>query len=93
MTAVIKVSWVMAGLHMDQWAGEDTGEAAAVVEARIGAEVESSGMTPDAIRSYRETFLAPVVEGLRTEAGAALARGGSWSKAAGPVLVVATPVA
>ncbi|MFD7442974.1 hypothetical protein [Streptomyces sp. NPDC059909] len=54
--------------------------------------VESSGMNPESAQHWRTDFLAPVVESLRTEGAATLARGESWSKAAGPFMVCASPV-
>ncbi len=48
-------------------------------------------MTAAATQHWQETFLAPVVNGLRTEGLSALSQGGTWSKAAGPMLVSVSP--
>jgi hypothetical protein len=80
---VIKLSWALIAQHVDDWTGDDTAEGAAVLEA--------SGMKPETIQHWRTTFLAPVIESLRNEGTAALARGESWSKAAGPFLACASP--
>ncbi|MGW0632605.1 hypothetical protein [Streptomyces sp. NPDC002758] len=89
---MIKMSWTLAGEHADEWTGMDAHEGAAVLEARVGAVVEASGMTADAVQRYREAFLTPVAENLRTTGRAALSQGKSWSTAAGPILVAASPV-
>ncbi|WP_030145788.1 hypothetical protein [Streptomyces violaceorubidus] len=88
---MIKLSWALIAQHVDDWTGDDTAEGAAVLEARVGAVVDASGMKPETIQHWRTTFLAPVIESLRTEGTAALARGESWSKAAGPFLACASP--
>ncbi|MEU0332664.1 hypothetical protein [Streptomyces sp. NPDC006193] len=88
---MITMWWALAGEHVDAWTGPGVHEGAALLEARVGAVVEGSGMPAGAARHWRETFLAPVAEGLRTEAEPALAHGGSWSRAAGPLLVCVSP--
>ncbi|MBT2364655.1 hypothetical protein J7E88_04815 [Streptomyces sp. ISL-10] len=88
---MIKMTWMLAGEHADEWTGPDAQEGAAILEARIGAVIEGSGMTADSVQHWRETFLAPVVADLRTEGQSALSHGESWSKAAGPLLVSASP--
>ncbi|MEV6651253.1 MULTISPECIES: hypothetical protein [unclassified Streptomyces] len=89
---MIKLSWALVAEHVDEWTGDDTAQGAAVLEARVGSVVESSGMNPESAQHWRTDFLAPVVESLRTEGAAALARGESWSKAAGPFMACASPV-
>ncbi|MEU4177743.1 hypothetical protein [Streptomyces sp. NPDC026589] len=86
---MIKLSWALIAQHVDAWTGDDTVQGAAVLEAKVGAVVDASGMKPETIQHWRTTFLAPVVESLRTEGTTALARGESWSKAAGPFLACA----
>ncbi|MBQ0986758.1 hypothetical protein KBZ10_20025 [Streptomyces sp. F63] len=89
---MIKMSWALAGEHADAWTGVDIQEGAAVLEARVRAVVEASGMTAEATQHWQETFLAPVVNGLRTEGQSVLSQGGgTWSKAAGPMLVSVSP--
>ncbi|URN16067.1 MULTISPECIES: hypothetical protein [Streptomyces] len=88
---MIKMSWALAGEHADAWTGADIQEGTAVLEARVRAVVEASGMTAAATQHWQETFLAPVVNGLRTEGLSALSQGGTWSKAAGPMLVSVSP--
>ncbi|MGW9023105.1 hypothetical protein ACWGQ5_02470 [Streptomyces sp. NPDC055722] len=90
---MIKLTWALVADCMDEWTGEDITEGAAVLEAKVGAVVDASGMQEQAIRHWCTDFLSPVVESLRTEGAAALARGESWSKAAGPFLACASPVA
>ncbi|MDX3093920.1 hypothetical protein PV703_10885 [Streptomyces sp. ME01-24h] len=89
---MIKLTWALVADRMDEWTGEDIAEGASVLEAKVGAVVDASGMQEQAVRHWRTTFLSPVVESLRTEGAAALARGESWSKAAGPFLACASPV-
>lgn len=81
---MIKLTWALVADRMDEWTGEDLAEGVAVLEAKVGAVVDASGMQERAVRHWRMDFLSPVVESLRTEGAAALARGESWSKAAGP---------
>ncbi|MFG2627013.1 hypothetical protein [Streptomyces sp. NPDC048473] len=64
---------------------------AAILEAKVGAAVDASGMQEQAVRHWRTDFLGPVVASLRTEGAEAIARGDSWSKAAGPFLACASP--
>ncbi|MFD7444178.1 hypothetical protein [Streptomyces sp. NPDC059909] len=89
---MVKISWALIAEHVDEWTGPDTDQGAAVLEAKVGAVVDASGMKPETVQHWRSDFLAPVVESLRTEGAAALARGESWSKAAGPFLACASPV-
>lgn len=91
MPGMIKMSWALMGEHADEWTGADTQEGAAVLEARLTTVVEDSGMTAETVQHWRSTFLAPVVEAVRTEGQAAMSRGAAWSKAAGPVLVSVSP--
>ncbi|MFJ4435711.1 hypothetical protein [Streptomyces sp. NPDC088923] len=88
---MIKLSWALVAEHVDEWTGDNLAQGAAALEAKVGTAVESSGMKPETVRQWRTDFLAPVVESLRTEGAAALARGESWSKAAGPFLACASP--
>ncbi|MFI7403097.1 hypothetical protein ACIBW9_21940 [Streptomyces sp. NPDC049541] len=88
---MIKMSWALAGEHADAWIGADVQEGAAVLAARVGDVIEASGMTAEAIQHRRETFLAPVVNALSTDGQSALSQGGTWSKAAGPMLVSVSP--
>ncbi|MFB7784351.1 hypothetical protein ACFC1D_16785 [Streptomyces vinaceus] len=88
---MIKLSWALIAQHVDEWTGDDTAQGAAVLEARVGAGVDASRKEPETIQQWRTDFLAPVVESLRTEGTAALARGEFWSKAAGPFLACASP--
>ncbi|WP_320776315.1 hypothetical protein [Streptomyces sp. CRN 30] len=89
---MIKISWALIAEHVDEWTGATADEGAAALEAKVGAVVDASSMPPRAKRHFRATFIGPVVEALRTEGAAALARGESWSKAAGPLLACASPV-
>ncbi|MER6348559.1 hypothetical protein ACWC10_22935 [Streptomyces sp. NPDC001595] len=89
---MIKLTWALVAEHADEWTGSDVAQGVAVLEARLGAVVDASGMNPQAIRHWRTEFLAPVVESLRTEGTDALARGETWSKAAGPILACASTV-
>ncbi|WP_330246120.1 hypothetical protein OHA33_25555 [Streptomyces sp. NBC_00562] len=89
---MIKLTWALIAEHVDEWTGDDTAQGAAVLEAKVGAMVDASGMRPETVQHWRRDFLAPVVESLRTEGTAALARGESWSNAAGPLLACASPV-
>ncbi|SCF94619.1 hypothetical protein [Streptomyces sp. Ncost-T10-10d] len=90
---MIKLTWALVGEHMDEWTGDDVTEGLAVLEAKVSAGVDASGMQESAVRQWRTDFLTPVVESLRAEGMGALARGESWSKAAGPFLACASPVA
>ncbi len=87
MRAMIKMSWTLIGEHADEWTGADTQEGAAVLEARLRTVVEDSDMTAETAQHWQATFLAPMVEAVRTEGQAAVSRGEAWSKAAGPMLV------
>ncbi len=87
MRVMIKMSWALIGEHADEWTGADTQEGAAVLEARLRAVVKDSGMAAETAQHWHATFLAPVVEAVRTEGQAAISRGEAWSKAAGPMLV------
>lgn len=90
---MIKVTWALVDQHVDEWTGNDVAQGAAVLEVKVGAVIEASGMKPEAIEHWRTDFLTPVVESLRVEGAAALARGEDWTKASGPFLVCASPVA
>jgi hypothetical protein len=89
---VIKVTWALAGEHMDEWQGATVEQGAATLEERVGAVLDGSGMQSHAVAGWRRDFLAPVVESLRTEGTGALSQGDSWSKAAGPFLACASLV-
>ncbi|SCF88663.1 hypothetical protein [Streptomyces sp. Cmuel-A718b] len=89
---MIKLTWALVAEHMDEWTGDDIAQGAAVLEARVGAVVDASGMKPETVEHWRTDFLAPVVDSLRAEGTAALAQGESWSKAAGPLLACASSV-
>ncbi|MFF5154874.1 hypothetical protein ACFY3N_01150 [Streptomyces sp. NPDC000348] len=89
---MIKISWALVADHVDEWTGADPQQGAAVLEAKVGAVADASGMKPETVQHFRSEFIAPVVESLRTEGAAALARGESWSKAAGPLLACASSV-
>ncbi|MGW7429630.1 hypothetical protein ACWGIN_08755 [Streptomyces sp. NPDC054861] len=89
---MIKLTWALIAQHVDEWTGDDTSQGATVLEARVGAVVDASGMKPETVQHWRADFLAPVVTSLRTEGAAALARGESWSKAVGPFLACASSV-
>ncbi|KUJ64316.1 hypothetical protein ACZ90_57065 [Streptomyces albus subsp. albus] len=96
---MIKMSWTLIGEHADEWTGADTQEGAAVLEARLRAVVEASGMTAETAQHWHATFLAPVVEAVRTEGQAAVSAGrgmeqGGRSGACSPLaypLAVAVP--
>ncbi|MEU7554281.1 hypothetical protein AB0B01_18420 [Streptomyces sp. NPDC044571] len=89
---MIKLSWALVAEHVDEWTGDDIAQGAAVLEARVSAVVDTSGMKPETVQHWRTTFLAPVVDSLRAEGTCSLARGELWSKAAGPLLACASPV-
>ncbi|MFD7750675.1 hypothetical protein [Streptomyces sp. NPDC059757] len=90
---MIKLSCTLIGAHADEWTGEDAHECAAILEARVGAAIDALGMAPETAQSFRETFLKPVAENLRTAGRAALLQGKAWNTAAGPILVAASPIA
>ncbi|MFF0204444.1 hypothetical protein [Streptomyces sp. NPDC005017] len=89
---MIRISWALIADHVDEWTGTDLDQGTAILEAKVGAVVDTSGMKPETMQHWRKEFLAPVVESLRTEGFAALGRGESWSKAAGPFLACASRV-
>ncbi|EFL15292.1 hypothetical protein [Streptomyces sp. C] len=88
-----KMTWALVAEHADEWTGDDFSEAAAVLDERVGAAVSVSGMNPDAQAHFRETFLAPVRDGIAGAGRTAVETGQGWDKAAGPLLVVLTPAA
>ncbi|WP_425580976.1 hypothetical protein [Streptomyces thermoalcalitolerans] len=79
--------------HMDEWTGDNFDEAAAVLDAKVGAVVSMSGMNPDAQARFRREFLAPVQDGIAGAGRTAVETGQGWDKAAGPLLIVLTPAA
>ncbi|MFF3946854.1 hypothetical protein ACFYYN_18755 [Streptomyces sp. NPDC001902] len=89
---MIRISWALVAQHVDEWSGTDLDEGAAVLEDRVRAAVATIGLKPEAVEHWWADFLTPVVDSLRTEGTAALARGESWSKAAGPFLACASRV-
>jgi hypothetical protein len=89
---MIRISWALIAQHVDEWSGTDLDQGVAVLEDRVRAAVDTIGLKPEAVQHWRTDFLAPVVESLRGEGAAALARGESWSKAAGPFLACASQV-
>ncbi|MDX2814642.1 hypothetical protein PV410_19080 [Streptomyces sp. PA03-5A] len=89
---MIRISWALMAQHVDEWSGTDLDEGAAVLEDRVRAAVATIGLKPEAVQHWWADFLTPVVDSLRTEGAAALARGESWSKAAGPFLACASRV-
>ncbi|MEU5398690.1 hypothetical protein ABZ348_05250 [Streptomyces sp. NPDC005963] len=90
---MIKISWALLDVHVDEWVGEDVDSGAAAFEAKVGSVVGASGMKAEAVRHWREAFLTPAVEALRVQGAGALERGESWSTAAGPLLVHLSPSA
>ncbi|WP_329022703.1 hypothetical protein [Streptomyces sp. NBC_00690] len=90
---MIKISWALMDVHVDEWIGEDVATGAAALEAKVGSVVGASGMKPEAVQDWREAFLTPTVEALRSQGAGALARGESWSTATGPLLVHLDPSA
>ncbi|WUD77284.1 hypothetical protein OG937_39045 [Streptomyces sp. NBC_00510] len=89
---MIRISWALMAQHVDEWSGTDLDEGAAVLQDRVRAAVATIGLKPEAVQHWWADFLTPVVDSLRTEGAAALARGESWSKAAGPFLACASQV-
>ncbi|MER5851007.1 hypothetical protein ABT126_29275 [Streptomyces sp. NPDC002012] len=87
-----KMTWALAGEHMDEWTGIGFGRAAHTLKERVGAAVEASGMTPEAQAHFRRTFITPTQKAICTEGYDALRAGHDWSKAAGPLLVALTPI-
>ncbi|NWF28278.1 hypothetical protein HW130_18720 [Streptomyces sp. PKU-EA00015] len=90
---MFKMTWALVAEHADEWTGNDFGEAAAVLNQRVGAAVTASGMNPDAQAHFRDSFLAPVRDGIASAGKAAVEAGRGWDTAAGPLLVVLTPAA
>lgn len=88
-----KMTWALVAEHADEWTGSDFREAATVLDEKIGAAVSTSGMAPEAQAHFRETFLAPVRDGIAVAGKAAVEAGRDWSEAAGPLLVALTPAA
>jgi hypothetical protein len=90
---MFKMTWALVAEHADEWIGDDFGQAASVLNEKVGAAVAGSGMNPEAQTHFRETFLAPVRDGIGREGRAAVEAGQPWDDAAGPLLVVLTPAA
>ncbi|MFJ9827674.1 hypothetical protein ACIRSU_25420 [Streptomyces sp. NPDC101160] len=88
-----KMTWALAAEHVDEWTGQDFTEAAAVLEREVGATVSASGMNEGGQMHFRETFLAPVRDGIPGAGREAVEAGRSWDQAAGPLLVVLAPAA
>ncbi|MFJ3974922.1 hypothetical protein [Streptomyces sp. NPDC090021] len=90
---MFKMTWALVAEHADEWTGAHFGEAAMVLDEKVGAAVAGSGMNPEAQAHFRDAFLSPVREGISMEGREAVGAGREWSKAAGPLLVVLTPAA
>jgi hypothetical protein len=88
-----KMTWALVAEHADEWTGDDFSQAAAVLDEKVGAAVTASGMAASTQDHFRETFLAPVRDGITSEGRAAVEAGHAWDDAAGPLLVVLTPAA
>jgi hypothetical protein len=88
-----KMTWALVAEHADEWTGDDFSEAAAVLDEKVGAAVTASGMAASTQEHFRETFLAPVRDGITDAGKSAVESGRDWSKAAGPLLVALTPAA
>ncbi|MFF9099671.1 hypothetical protein ACF1AU_03660 [Streptomyces rubrogriseus] len=58
---MIKLTWTLIAQHVDEWTGDDASQGAAVLEARVGAVVDASGMKSETVQHWRADFLAPVV--------------------------------
>ncbi|WP_328742205.1 hypothetical protein OG436_14310 [Streptomyces caniferus] len=86
-----KMSWAMAGEHMDEWTGAGFGQAAHALRERVGSAVEASGMTPEAQEHFRQSFIVPTQKAICTEGYEALRAGHGWTKAVGPLLVALDP--
>ncbi|MFE0104105.1 hypothetical protein [Streptomyces sp. NPDC059009] len=88
-----KMTWALAGEHMDEWTGLGFGQAAHTLRERVGAAVASSGMTPEAQEHFHRTFIAPTQKAICTDGCEALMAGRGWTTAAGPLLVALAPTA
>ncbi|MGW3113526.1 hypothetical protein [Streptomyces sp. NPDC001091] len=89
---MIRISWALIAQHVDEWTGTDLDQGATVLEDRVRTAVDTIGLKPEAVQHWKTDFLAPVIGSLRSDGAAALARGESWSKAAGPFLACASQV-
>ncbi|MFI6205877.1 hypothetical protein ACIBAI_05680 [Streptomyces sp. NPDC051041] len=88
-----KMTWALVAEHVDEWTGDDFGQAAAVLNEKVGEAVAGSGMAPEAQAHFRREFLAPVRDSITREGRTAVEAGQPWDGAAGPLLVVLTPAA
>jgi hypothetical protein len=88
-----KMTWALVAEHVDEWTGDDFTEAASVLDREVGATVSASGMNEGAQAHFRETFLAPVRDGIAGAGKEAVEAGRGWDRAAGPLLVVLSPAA
>lgn len=86
-----KMTWALAAEHVDEWTGENFTEAASVLDRQVAATVAASGMNDGAQAHFRETFLAPVRDGIAGAGKEAVQAGRGWDHAAGPLLVVLSP--
>ncbi|MFJ3638697.1 hypothetical protein ACIPRD_02960 [Streptomyces sp. NPDC090108] len=89
---MIRISWALIAQHVDEWTGTDLDQGVAVLESRVREAVDTIGLKPEAVEHWHTDFLTPVVDSLRTDGAAALARGESWTKAAGPFLASASHI-
>ncbi|MFG2209972.1 hypothetical protein ACIQK6_24010 [Streptomyces sp. NPDC091682] len=86
-----KMTWALLAEHVDDWTGEDFTEAASVLNRKVGVAVSASGMNEGAQTHFRETFLAPLCNGIAGGGKEAVKAGRGWNGAAGPLLVVLSP--
>ncbi|MFE3630770.1 hypothetical protein [Streptomyces goshikiensis] len=47
---MIKMAWALVAEHLDEWTGDDVERGAAVIEDKVGAVVDASGMPQGAIQ-------------------------------------------
>ncbi|KOG26840.1 hypothetical protein [Streptomyces viridochromogenes] len=88
-----KMTWALVAEHADEWTGSDFGQAATVLDEKVGAIVSASPMNADAQSHFLTTFLEPLRDSLASDGRKAVESGQRWSAAAGPLLVAVAPAA
>ncbi|SNS51132.1 hypothetical protein [Actinacidiphila glaucinigra] len=89
----MKMTWALAGQHVDQWMGDDFTEAAAVFRTRVIATMLAVGMKAEIRETFYENFIAPIGESIAGQGREAIEAGQEWDTARGPILLALAPAA
>ncbi|MFF4244273.1 hypothetical protein ACFYY2_07335 [Streptomyces sp. NPDC001822] len=90
---MFKMTWALAAQHVDQWAGDDFTEAAAVFRTRTNATMLAAGMKAPQRETFYEEFIGPISDRIAEQGRTAVEAGQAWDTARGPILLALVPAA